>query len=1425
MRRLCLLAVMLLVGAEALAGETLVQIQTKREGPAGAQSTIQSIELGSRVASYSLCYDIAVPEGTPPGKCTSKQWIFRIGYIPLGMTSSGGPNWYVQGFLAIKLDGMSLHDQPATWRIVRAGGPDALCEGTWHTPQGPVYLRLAMRGDDDKLLLQLALAPETKAERLEMSLIAYPQGFEKPWDRRITTALHDQSPKGVKLDLTREAWALFADPGMRPPRRRAGPCGLVLAPAELASASIGTGYSVTTSLKAKPGARTLTVGLWDFTSIGEASAMADHLHRDGATIAADLAAVAQSDWLRGPLPGVRLSGSYAKLLAELAARRNRVTAFDEMTGQVVTPHRAWARPLIGGPVRMLVVAPRWNQRDTVELAQRLDMRYDTVSFETPQAVTTSELYLYGSYELYGYPRKTAIGVLDSLRRQLEARHDCLVLTGFQAALVPEHLRQLLVERVRAGCGLILTGGTRDLLAAVRKELRPVAWQPGVVPVDALPALDKMLAEKRAPWTAYTLGHGRVLVLNYATGHNVLTPSLGISDPDIAAYHDYFHSLAAAAVLWAAGREMPVRVRFSTQPGEVTLDADRDVADADLEVIVDHPARQHATRSRLRRALTKGANRVAIDAAGLASCPRLVTVCVRQSGTVLGWGTTQWAAPTAEPQIAAVELDRPSLAPGAKLSGRVRLSRPVPQGTLELTVVDTLGRTMRRQSFGTDSTAVTFAIAMPRAVVPLHTLRASLRGGGRLCDVANEPFTVLDRTIDDFHFLVWAGGNNSALSHNMLQVLVDHGADWIDNTGMGGGTTEQSATQVLNALRHGLGSIPYITRISSEQINGRVRTPCLTDPKHLETWTAGLRERAAGAARFGVPAYTLGDENYLVSRAPLDVCISPTCLAAFRNELQASYNSLAALNAAWQTSYTAWDQIVPATLDEVRDRPGHWPRWADHRLFMDRVFTGAHRLARDAIRSVDPGARVGFDGLFNLDSQHGYDFYQLCQACDMVQIYALHFMQVEYLRAFQQPGAIVGSWYNELGNRSEAWAKRLGWQLLFHRFNSSWYWMAYETGPALLFPDLRPTPQLLWMEQSIREIQSGIGKLLLHAQRQHDGIAVHYSQASVHGNTLLRGRIDASQTGFCRLLEDLGYQYGLLSSEQIERGGLKGFRVLILPASVALRDREAAALRAFVAHGGALVADTLPGILDGHCRRLPRSALDAERPRLQLLGDEVAHYESQRKMGTAGPLRATFSQTLTAAGVHPPLQLVAAGRALEGCEVVRFQDRGIEYLCLTSDQDYAGAQPEHATVRLPRAAQVYDVRGRVDLGRQTQFAAQLTPGDPKIFALLPYAVRQVAVSAPTQSVVAGTTASFPVALDLGGVEPAGRHCLRVEFAGPDGKLRRHYSRNLLLDKLKGTACVDLALSDPPGRWQVRVTDVASGKSAAAGFQVVADGKKR
>ena len=40
-----------------------------------------------------------------------------------------------------------------------------------------------------------------------------------------------------------------------------------------------------------------------------------------------------------------------------------------------TPHVKWANPFAGGKLRVLVMAPTSTQRETIELAQRLELDY------------------------------------------------------------------------------------------------------------------------------------------------------------------------------------------------------------------------------------------------------------------------------------------------------------------------------------------------------------------------------------------------------------------------------------------------------------------------------------------------------------------------------------------------------------------------------------------------------------------------------------------------------------------------------------------------------------------------------------------------------------------------------------------------------------------------------------------------------------------------------------------------------------------------------------------------------------------------------------------------------------------------------------------------------------------------------------------
>ncbi len=1481
-------AVAFLLGAcRAQAEDVYLQVEGDWKKTESGRELEKTFGFATGPTTYGLSYGIEVPEGSPPTKATSGRWVFTTGYIPLGMTTPTSANWYGQGFFTVRLDGRPIHDVAADFRTVRPGGEDALVEGTWPTPKGPVTIRLAMRGGDDKLLMQVALDPDTKAEQWEVELRCYPHAFSEPRDRRIATASRDvEAPQSVDLDLAREPWVLYYDKIMDGDPTGAGPCGLVYVPDEVASAKVIVGtYPITTKLVAKPGGRRITVGLWDFTRAGDLATQREYLGEGGAMIARDVAAVAAQDWNAGVLPAAKLPESRVAMLAERVQKRRRPTPYDEMTRKIVTPHVAWANPLPEGPVRVLVVGQRWNQRETVELAQRLDLDYQTVSFSTAESVLSeSSLYLYGSYDVYGYPRKNAIDVLADLGEKLRGEHDAIILSGFQPELIPEGLRARIAEQVQSGTGLVLLGTAGKILAEFGDEAQQVEWSPGVVPIEKLPVLGAMLAEKRPVWTAYTVGKGRVLRFHYPTagrhGLHGLTPHLEDDDPDCLAFYDYYHALLAAGVLWASGREMPVRVRFPEGTGKVMLESQEAAAGARLEVLVDDRLRAVCQQWEQGFDLAQGTSEHAIPNLGPAAGARFVNVWVKKDGKVLGWGTAQFEPKTESPRIAAVELSQKTVPSGGGVRGKVRLSDLPEQPSLDLELRDALGRVVAERQLAPSGPDAPFDIPLRQPVTPLHEIHVRLKSRDRWLDQQVEYVGTTWEDDGDYHFLVWSSGQNRAVRHFINHGLSLGGVDWIDNTGLTGGDALKAETFCRNAARHGLWSIPYITRIHSDQKADRVRHPCLTDPKHIKAWTAGLRDRALGAARYGVPGYTLGDENFLVRTNSVDVCISPTCLAAFRKTLEARYGSLDELNAHWQSEHSSWDEVIPATLEEVRADPALWPRWALHRLFMDEVFTQAHAKGREAIRSVDPDARVGFDGVFDLNSWHGYDFYRLSRACDLNEVYAVRPPQIEYLRSWHLPGAVVGAWYNHTGNRDEQAAKWLAWHLLFHDFNSSWYWTSYNTGPALLFPDLRPTPQFCWMRESIGEIKSGIGKLLLGAERLDDGIAIHYSQASVHAGTLLGRRPDDAQWAFARLVEDLGYQHRMLSYEEIEQGMLQDYRVLLMPACAAISRKEAAAIHRFVDEGGLVVADTLPGFLEDDGYLPPTGLLDqtfgvsrlglpnrdgAKPIRLQgddgevelsltsydtalktdgaearttlravpatddgtpavlvhrlgcgtavLLNAEIDPYRSLREKAEGGAERRLLAGLLAEAGLKPPVPVRPEGP----WEIVRFADRDALYVCLLPDSSFPGEQRRPVRIELPRRAFVYDVRAKQALGQTEIVETTLAPGQPQIYALLPYDVRNITVK-PAAEVAAGADLVVDVTLDLAPSQHCARHCIRIELAGPDGRTLRHYAENVITSKPAVCTTIPLAVNDPAGRWTIQATDVATARASQATFAV-------
>jgi len=133
---------------------------------------------------------------------------------------------------------------------------------------------------------------------------------------------------------------------------------------------------------------------------------------------------------------------------------------------------------------------------------------------------------------------------------------------------------------------------------------------------------------------------------------------------------------------------------------------------------------------------------------------------------------------------------------------------------------------------------------------------------------------------------------------------------------------------------------------------------------------------------------------------------------------------------------------------------------------------------------------------------------------------------------------------------------------------------------------------------------GVGKLLIESERQHDGIALHYSMPSVHAAAISVGRprtegeevhdFGRNRDGWVTLVNDLGLQFDFVAYDQMERGALGsgGYRVLVLPLSAALSREEVEAITRFAEGGGIVIADAAAGVMNDHCTWVEGGALNA-----------------------------------------------------------------------------------------------------------------------------------------------------------------------------------------------------------------------------------------
>lgn len=913
--------------------------------------------------------------------------------------------------------------------------------------------------------------------------------------------------------------------------------------------------------------------------------------------------------------------------------------FYHLRPDVVTPHISWAKPYIGGKLRALVIGPRTAQRETLELMQRMDVDCSVVMIYTRSLLGTPGKRAWERAK-GAYREEVEAALREALDESRE--YDIIIVGLVPMQELPIDVHYKLLKRVSDGTGLVYTygqyGRSRYLNRALKKGKGNDLYQfvTTGVPFEALPAFKQYIGDDGNVAQLVSLHRfkkGRIAMLTYpnAIGNaHFLTPNPPTDVPYTDLHYEYYQSLLIKAALWVARREP--KILFTSFPKQITTDIDAgnranlrfNLLNVDAPITIDVKlairspdafyhlpdiplAKQGVHESavvlkpvytsQLSTKLASGTTPIRFRLPRLPAGTYFADVQVLRNGKRINWATT--AVEVTSPLIidsinvepATIDLTKSS---DASVRVSVRLSRTAPpDSALRIALVDSYRRVVAQRNLKVaGKREITTHLPASGVQSIFATVRAELCRNDKPLHIATAQFTTIRRTWDDFAMCVWApsGGINEYVWRQAVRVLRTHGVDTITNC--------PTAPEYGRAVAgEDFRTIPYMTRyFFSGDAPDRIRKPCLTDPKYRAAERDKLTKNAQVYAPLDPLAYTLGDECFYAHR-PMDLCWSRTCIASLREYVRKQYGTIERLNSEWGTNYRSFDEVMPITLKEARERK-RYAHWVDHWLHNNFVFTDIMRFARDTIRQVDPNARVGFDGPFTTVWYLGYDWWNLMQVFNMCNVYYHQPEQVEQVRSFSRSGMLLGLWYGGYmyggfwgaQRREEQFQRWAPWYVLLHDFNSVWWFASFcgsggggtEVG---ISPSLIPYPAFAWHEEEVREIKSGIGKLLLQAHRQHDGIAIHYSQPSIHLATLLNyfGSAINAQRGAMWLLEDIGVQYDFVSSDQIRTKMLNRgkYRVLILPLSQAVSTEEARAIREFVKNGGVVIADVRPGVADGH----------------------------------------------------------------------------------------------------------------------------------------------------------------------------------------------------------------------------------------------------
>jgi hypothetical protein len=882
----------------------------------------------------------------------------------------------------------------------------------------------------------------------------------------------------------------------------------------------------------------------------------------------------------------------------------RLTAFDD----VVTPHIDWARPLHGGPVRVLAIAHKEQGRWPIELSQRFDFDLTTVychsqgHLGSPQVAHSKGLIAQSSADVAARLLQAMNGPID------------VVVSDIPFSTLGEEVGARLEELIGRGAGYVELVDGIDLAGYSPDPDGQRQMVSAAVPVAALRKLAKEFGTANEAarkivglWTKPNAGR----IANIADYPRDADPP----DDNRLQYLDLIDleqeawcALIGRSVLWAGDRAGAASRIETRWPVEAIRRVDMPFAlalsqssDSPLKLRVwdaDGRLRHEGVGSEIPQ-LSAGRYVVGLQAIG-------------ETG-VLDWRFDTFAV-SAGIDIASLQLDNSHQKPGGTIRAAVTLSSdPEPGMRLRCDVLDNYGRCVStRTRPATREAAFEVPFAESLHIYNYVNLALLDENGGVICEDRRAFYVAHNGPApDDLNWFVWEAGTGfDPRRRAVLKQLARMGM----RGALVGGKVGPAAVSAAMANAH---PVLYAYRMTGVDVNAQGEaTPSFANPDHLSAAIRQIRPLVEQGLYLSPLFYYLGDDVRHTKSPGIDFGWSASYRSFLAGQMRERYPTLDALNRAWGTAYASFDDVAPigkadALAALAQDDSAPLCHWVDHQLSADAMIADWWRAMDRDIHDLAPHVPSNIGSMVIGWSWPGcgFDFWQLAEGKDLVFQYPNPWVH-DIFRSAAGSNAYHGTWYGGYGLYNYPPyidQEYLPWWSLFRDINLHGLYYGGQSqaynAERLLGPDLGPVKGVAKIFDNLAELKNGIAKLLFSADRQDDRIAVVYAPENLHASVVFEKGLPKSVNwdglmtggdlyaymqsfeGMTYLLSDMGFSYEVIPSSQLtSKSSLNDrWRAIALPQHLRVTEEQAEYLRRFVRTGGTLIADIFPGVLDGRCR--------------------------------------------------------------------------------------------------------------------------------------------------------------------------------------------------------------------------------------------------